>query len=295
MVTQGNGIRRRTLTGLAAGAVAILLAVGASPAAASVTIGQLAPAGGSNPCTPNHDVVPVATPGANYVVPNDGTIISWSTQANAAPNGLMGMKIFRKIAEPDLYLIVGREGPRTLAPGVLNTFPANIPVKRNDLLGIVLPNPNNGSGCLFPQNGDLFRFNNTNLGNGATGNLTFTEANVRLNITALFNPTNSFTIGKQTANKKKGSATLEVTVPNPGVITVEGNGVKPAARAVKSVAVQAGVVPLLIKAQGKKKKKLNTKRKVRVTPKLIYTPTGGDPFAQTAKVTLKKKRSKKKR
>jgi hypothetical protein len=205
------------------------------------------------------------------------------------------MKIFRLIAAPDLYLIVGRDGPRTLAPGVINTFPANVAVKRGDVLGIHIPNPAGGPGCIIPvPSGDLFYFNNTNLGDGATGNLALREASGRLNINAVFNPTNAFTIGGQVANKKKGTTTLDVTVPNPGTVTVEGNGVKPAAVAGKSVAVQAGTAKVLIKAQGKKKKKLSSKRKVVVTPKLIYTPTGGDPVAQTAKVTLRKKRAKKK-
>jgi len=275
--------------------MALGLAIGASPAAGSVTIGQLAPsAAAASPCTSNHDVVPVNTPGASYVVPNDGTITSWSTQARAVMGASMGLKIFRKIAEPDLYLVVGHDGPYPLTSGAINPFPANVAVKRNDLLGVVIPPAAGGPGCGFASMGDLIASNSTNLADGSSGNITPSDPNFRLNITAVFNPTNSFTIGTA-RNKKNGSATVDLTLPNPGDITIEGNGVKTAAAAGKSTAVAAGTIQLLIKAKGKKKKKLKLKKKVTVTPKFIYTPTGGDPLAQSAKVTLRKPRAKKKK
>ena len=50
---------------------------------------------------------------------------------------------------------------------------------------------------------------------------------VRLNISAVVEPTNSFTLGKPKLNKKKGTATLAVNVPNSGT-GVWGKGVKAA-------------------------------------------------------------------
>jgi subtilisin-like proprotein convertase family protein len=103
-------------------------------------------------------------------------------------------------------------------------------------------------------------------------------------------PSNVFTLGATTRNKKKGTATLTVNVPNPGELTGSGNGVSAAGAAVISKTVTApGNVQLLIKAKGKKKKKLNQKGKVKVKPKITYAPTGGDPSAQSVKVRLKKK------
>ena len=46
---------------------------------------------------------------------------------------------------------------------------------------------------------------------------------------------------------------------------------------------------LTIKAKGKKQKTLNETGKVTVTPKVTYTPTGGDASTQSVKVKLKKK------
>ena len=104
-------------------------------------------------------------------------------------------------------------------------------------------------------------------------------------------PSNAFTVGAITRNKKKGTATITVDVPNPGELTASGNGVQAASadRAVISKSVGAGQAQLLIKAKGKKKRKLNETGKVKLNVKITYTPTGGDPRTQSIKVKLKKK------
>ena len=61
------------------------------------------------------------------------------------------------------------------------------------------------------------------------------------------------------------------------------------AGAVTSKAVPAGVATLLIKAKGKKKRKLNDTGKVKLPLSVTYTPTGGDPKTLPVKVKLKKK------
>ena len=45
---------------------------------------------------------------------------------------------------------------------------------------------------------------------------------------------------------------------------------------------------MLIKAKGKKKRKLNDTGKVTLNVAVTYTPTGGDPSTQSVKVKLKK-------
>jgi hypothetical protein len=104
-------------------------------------------------------------------------------------------------------------------------------------------------------------------------------------------PSNAFTIGAITRNKKKGTATLSANVPNPGELTASGSGVKAssAGRAVTSKSVGAGQAQLLIKATGKKKRKLNETGKVKLSVAVTYTPTGGSPNTQSVKVKLKKK------
>jgi hypothetical protein len=103
---------------------------------------------------------------------------------------------------------------------------------------------------------------------------------------------NEFTVGTATRNKKKGTATIPVTVPEPGTLSLTGNGVKPSS-ATKAVAVGAGTTNLLVKATGKKKRKLQKKGKATVSVTITYTPTGLPANSQQATVKLKKKRKKK--
>ena len=103
-------------------------------------------------------------------------------------------------------------------------------------------------------------------------------------------PSNSFIVGAVTRNKKKGTAILSINVPNPGELTGSGKGVRVASAAVTSKTVAApGEVELTVSARGKKKRKLNETGKVKVTPTITYTPTGGASSTQTRKVKLRKR------
>ena len=100
---------------------------------------------------------------------------------------------------------------------------------------------------------------------------------------------NVFSFGQVKRNKHKGTATLAVNVPEPGQLIGSGNGAKVAAAgATTSKAVTPGTAQLLIKAKGKKKRKLNETGKVKLSVAVTYTPTGGKPNTQTVKVKLKK-------
>jgi hypothetical protein len=80
------------------------------------------------------------------------------------------------------------------------------------------------------------------------------------------------------------------SLPNPGELTALGNGVKAAsARAVLGKSVTAGPAQLLIKAGGKKKRKLNETGKVSLNVAITYTPTNGDPGTRSVKVKLIKR------
>ena len=107
----------------------------------------------------------------------------------------------------------------------------------------------------------------------------------------MFVPTNTFALGKVQRNRRKGTATLTVNVPNAGELALSGNGVRRAradgALAAKTVPT-AGNVILPIRARGKKKRKLNETGKVTVRPRFTYIPTGGDPRTKSRRLTLKK-------
>jgi hypothetical protein len=279
-------IRRIGLFSVLAG---LAIAANASPAAATLTIGQT---GTPDPggCAPNNDWVQlVVVSGPSYVVPGNGTITSWSTVAKPSPGLSMKMKIYRP-AGGTSYTVVGHAGPEPLSAGQLNTFPANIAVRSGDILG--LNSVTSGVGCLITTPGDSVL---NGFGDTADNQVEDFPAppfpDYLLDISAVFDPTNSFSLGGITRNKKKGTATLTVTLPNPGDLVGSGNGasVASAGRAVTSKSAGAGQAQLLIKAKGKKKKKLNQKGKVKLNVAITYTPTGGDPNTQPVKVKLKKK------
>ena len=102
-------------------------------------------------------------------------------------------------------------------------------------------------------------------------------------------PSNAFTFGALKLNKKKGTASLAVTVPGAGTVSLSGKGLK--AQQVQAKA--AGAVSLTLKATGKSKKALKKKGKAKVKASVTFTPTGGSPATQSKTVKLKKKKPQK--
>jgi hypothetical protein len=99
---------------------------------------------------------------------------------------------------------------------------------------------------------------------------------------------NKFTLGRPRLNRKTGTATLAVTVLGPGKLALSGNGVKAPGTATARAVRAAGTVRLLIKATGKKQRKLNQTGNVTIRPKITYTPIGGTPRTRSRTVRLKK-------
>jgi hypothetical protein len=199
------------------------------------------------------------------------------------------MKVFRKLADPARFQVVGHAGPQRLTPGGTagNTFPANVRVRPGDLLGLQAVS---FSPCAFKDPAGEFAIFSGDLADGTAANFG-PETGISLDIQAVFVPDNTFSLGGTTRNKKKGTATLIVNVPNPGELTGLGKDVKVAGAAVISRTVTApGDLELTIRAKGKKQQKLNDTGKVNVKPEITYTPTGGDPSTQSRKLTLKKER-----
>lgn len=253
-------------------------------------------------------VQPTVTSGNTYVVPAGGVAItSWSTNAADGGGQQLKMKIFRKVADPLTYRVVGHDGPRALTPGTINKFAVNMPVQPGDVLGLndatagSAPNACGFSapGDFIPERpGDLADGQSTTFGGG------FGDADARPNITAVvgFKPKNTFSFGKVNRNKNRGTATLAVKVPGPGTLSLTGKGMKTqrATRSASAVAnrivTAAGTVKLRIKAKGQKRRKLNDAGKVKVKAKVTFTPNGtatgdvvGDPKTLSKRVKLIKK------
>jgi hypothetical protein len=263
----------------------------AAPASAAVTIGQVAPSGGVlETCPPGATdlVQPSVTAGGNlYSVRAAGTITSWSTRSGGS--GSYTLKVLRRTTDPDVFRVIGHSGPHPLTSG-LKTFPANLTVSSGDLIGLNATGPGAGNTCAFSSPGDFVLTRGGNLPDGGSGNFPPGDAmgNVRLNLSATLVPTNVFSFGRITRDRRKGSAALEILVSNPGSVTLAGNGLK-AKRATKTVAVPS-VVRFAIAVTGKRKRKLNRKGRVSVQVNATFTPIGGDPATQSIRVKLKKKK-----
>lgn len=138
------------------------------------------------------------------------------------------MKVFRKVSGVN-YRVVGHDGPRALTSGALNTFPASIVARPGDLLGMNdnSVSPPTSTACTFAAPaGDFVFFGSGNLADGASGPIGSPASNSRLNISAVAEPTNTFTLGGLTRYRNRGTASIEVRVPNPGVLTISGTGVR---------------------------------------------------------------------
>jgi hypothetical protein len=219
------------------------------------------------------------------------SITSWSHQAYSTPDQKIKFRVYRPVMGLT-YRVVAQD-VHSLTPDVLNTFPANVPVSPGDILGISNGPDTPTMGCgIGPFTQTDLVSNGTNAGPGLLpgDDVTFTSVGgARLDVSAVVEPTNTFTILGTTRNKKKGTATLTVDVPNPGELTASGNGVKAASTAVTSKSVGPGSAQLLIKAKGKKRKKLNRTGNVKLAPSITYAPTGGSSTTQSTQLKLKKK------
>jgi hypothetical protein len=106
---------------------------------------------------------------------------------------------------------------------------------------------------------------------------------------------NAFSFSKVRHNRRRGTATLMVEVPGEGTLTLGGKRVvaqRPAGRAFGRTAravAGAGVVPLVVKAKGKARRRLEGRGSARVKATVTFTPTGGTPATATRQIRLLKK------
>ena len=280
----------RVASTVASAGAAVALLVGASAASAATTIGQFATL--ANPptavCASNdRDLLQhTVSSGDAYIVPPYGaTITSWSHLAAAGAGQTLTFKVYRKVAEPNTYRVIGADGPRPLDAGVVNNFPVNIAVQGGDVIGLNTANAgtvNNACSEAIGA-GDSMRFRSPGLAVGQQ-NTYNDQPNSRLNVKAVVEPSNVITLGALTRNVNKGTANLLVTVPGPGELSLAGTKVTTA-----NTALGGPVdVTLKIKAAGKAKKKLRKTGKVKASVDVSYTPTNGTLAVINLPVKLKK-------
>ena len=172
-------------------------------------------------------------------------------------------------------------------PGVYS-FPANVPVKIGNSLGIdttstrAISDPDTPGACF---EGSYFLTYHPVLANGGPFQAPDSNSVCELLINAVVEPSNAFSVANGKRNRKKGTAALLVDVANPGKLTLTGKGVKTATKSVGA----ADLTTLLIRATGKKKRRLNKTGKVKLQAKVTYKPMGGALSTQSRKLKLKKR------
>ncbi len=101
--------------------------------------------------------------------------------------------------------------------------------------------------------------------------------------TVLVKARNEFRIRKLKLNRRKGTATLTVIVPEPGSLKATGRGVRKA----RAATATGGSLKLRLRASRKGLKRLRTKGKLKARLRIAYSPVGGDTSVRHRKVTLR--------
>jgi hypothetical protein len=281
---------RRVQIVLGLGMVALGLVV--PGARAAVVVGMVAPATPSTaPCDEPFDLVQLS-PAVTYEVPEGivkPVIASWSTNAAAGAGQQLALKLFERGAAGGEFRQVGHDGPRPITAGTLNTFETNLPVRAGDLLGVGTPSGSAPTACSFGSAIGSFSHQGF-LNDGESSH--FAAGAGLTNVSAVVEPSHDFTIASIRRKPKKGIAKVGVTVPGPGSLALSGSGIRAQQAsgrlplAAKTVA--AGTVELVVRAKGKKRRRLNRTGRVKVKASITYVPTGGSPGTQSTKLKLRK-------
>jgi hypothetical protein len=276
---------------LAAMAALLLLAATVSPAGAVVTIGSnlaRVPNSAANysprPTFSNVSLAPNRQAFGGVSSPVNGTVVLWRIRVGDSTR-VTNLRIIRPL-DRGVFTGAGTSASVTPPTGATSPYAAQLPIQIGDYIGLDCCDPG-----IFEPDAEFFVTGNAavrdewqpRLVDGGAGRPPLRTNGYEIALNAEIDPTSSFALTGVTRNKRRGTATITVSVPNPGELTGSGRGVSAASISKKVRA--PGRVRLLIKAKGRKRRTLNSTGKVRVVPEITYTPTGGTGSTRT--VTLK--------
>jgi hypothetical protein len=285
--------RRFERLALAAVLAALLLASSAPPSGAVVTIGSnlaRVPNSSANfsprPTLSNLSLASDRQAPGGLASPVNGTVVRWGIRVGDSTR-LTNLRIVRPMGGG---FFTGAGTSASVVPPINATtfYTAHLPIRIGDYIGIDCCS-DGAPGAEFFVSGPAIRYEwQPRLADGGAGrpplNTDLYEVAINAEITS------TFAVDVIRRNKKKGTATIAVTVAHAGEVTGAGKGVKVANAAVISKPVSGpGSVQFLIKPKGKKRRKLNSAGKVKVRPKITYTPTGGESVTRSVGVKLIKR------
>ena len=282
-------------------AAAAIAAFGtAGSAQAAVTIGSNlanaptlnAPGCAASPCSATNLNLPTSSqaPGG-LTSPVNGTVTSWRALANQVVG--VSLQVMRQLSGAT-FTGVATSAQATAVAVDTGQLPTSLPIKAGDSIGlnnqnerVIYANTTGASVAVW------FMAPNGPLADGSTRPADMTANNEEVTVQATVEPTNTFTTAAAPVlNKKQGTATLTLNLPNAGNLDFSGTGANVAETAASKTVTAAGPIKFLIRATGKKLKKLKKKGKVTVNAVFTFTPNGGAASTQTIPVLLKKKLKK---
>jgi len=291
--------RRFVLGWVALALGTVLPAVLPSPTIGAVTVGQIAPIGEAFPdCSDAFkfdQLNPQVISRNSYVVPayaGIGAITSWSHNAASGAGQSLVLKVFRKVGDPNVFEVVGHDGPRPMIPNTVNQVAGlHLSVRPGDVVGL-----GEGTGetaCLFTAAGPYLA-REGDLSDGEAGSFTEFEG-LHVNVLATVSPDEDFAARRGIRNKTSGDVELVITVPNPGTLTVSKKGIRarwPGGHARTAFSVGRGPNAFLLRAAGRKRVQLKRTGRARLTMTLTYTPAFGEPSTRQVSVVAKRVRQR---
>jgi hypothetical protein len=291
-------VRRKGL--LTAGLIVAALAASAGSAQGAVTIGSnLAGTPATNdpgcqvavPCTATNLALPSTSLAAGGLTsPVNGTVTSWRAGAISVTD--LSLQIVTAVSGTT-YTGGPASDPVTYNVSPPDVTPSNataLRIRIGDQVGLLNRNGNLiYAATPAGQVAAWFQVPGGPLGNGQTRAADVLGNGKEALVQATIEPTNTIAFGALTRNKKKGTATVTLTLPNPGQLSYSGTGVNVIGPA--SVATP-GAVQLTVRATGKKAKKLKRKGKVSVSFGTTFTPNFGAASITPDALTLRKKLKK---
>jgi hypothetical protein len=177
--------QRRASAALITAIIAAIVAAAPGQAGAATQIGETFTPSGS-PCGSDRIWLQTFPQGVPYAAPFAGVLTSWSYRAAASDVPQLKFKVARPAGGND-FTIVGEEGPHLPIAGMLNTYPARIPVRGGDVIGLYVGIPSGLCGRLVSGWGFHRKDGDTPPGTTATFS-SFPTADFQLDVSATLEP-----------------------------------------------------------------------------------------------------------
>ena len=224
-------------------------------------------------------------PATRMTSPVNGAVVSWNVRGSSAAGGPHVLTL--RVLQPSGTGFIGAGSSSsitipTVAGDVMRSFGTSIPIRIGDQIGIgatpgtVVPYASSGGPATFKTFNTFADGSPSGAPIGGGGGL-------EPQFNAVVAPTNTVVLSAITRHKKKGTASLTATLPNPGTLAVKGKLVK-----LQTLdASAAGNLALTLRPSRQGKKKLKRRGKASGKVAFTFTPSFGDPATRKTSVKLK--------